>query len=73
MSKIQMEHDSTVPGFFKESGKEKMIKEIWGMSTNHKVWASSGFWFKLSRRNDIYDTIGNFTYLNIIRINFFLL
>lgn len=28
MSKIQMEDDSTVPGFFKESGKEKMIKEI---------------------------------------------
>ena len=46
MSKIQTEDDSTGPGFLKESGKEKKIKEIWGMSTNHKVWALFGFWFK---------------------------
>lgn len=51
--------------FSKESGKEKKkIKEIWGMSTNHKVWALFGFWLnKLSRRNDTYEEIRNFTHL----------
>lgn len=34
------------------------------MLTNHKVWASFGFWLnKLSRRNDTYEDIKNFTHL----------